>query len=101
MLRKAQLCFALAVVVPSLFTLAACGGGSGSATKITSIAITPVTATVPVNTTSQFVATVNLSNSSTTTNTTVTWEVNGVAGGTSSTGARRVLQQPAPAGVVS
>lgn len=85
MLRKAQLCFALAVVVPSLLTLAACGGGSG-ATKITSIAITPVTATVPVNTTSQFVATVNLSNSSTTTNTTVTWEVNGVAGGSSSTG---------------
>lgn len=85
MLRKAQLFFALVVVVPSLFTLAACGGGSG-ATKITSIAITPVTATVPVNTTSQFVATVNLSNSSTTTNTTVTWEVNGVAGGTASTG---------------
>ena len=86
MLRKAQLCFALAVVVPSLFTLAACGGGSGGATKITSISISPTTATVPVNTTSQFVATVKLSNSSTTTNTTVTWEVNGVAGGTSSTG---------------
>src|ERR1700733_4298283 len=85
MLRKAQLFFALVVVVPSLFTLAACGGGSG-ATKITSIAITPVTATVPVNTTSQFVATVNLSNSPPTTNTTVTWEVNGVAGGTASTG---------------
>ena len=86
MLRKAQLCFALAVVVPSLFTLAACGGGSSGATKITSISISPTTATVPVNTTSQFVATVKLSNSSTTTNTTVTWEVNGVAGGTSSTG---------------
>ena len=86
MLRKAQLCLVLAVVVPSLFTLAACGGGSGGATKITSISISPATATVPVNTTSQFVATVNLSNSSTTTNTTVTWEVNGVAGGTSSTG---------------
>ena len=87
MLRKAQLFFALAVVVPSLFTLAACGGGgSGGATKITSISISPTTATVPVNTTSQFVATVKLSNSSTTTNTTVTWEVNGVAGGTSSTG---------------
>ncbi len=85
MLRKAQLFFALAVVVPSLFTLAACGGGSG-ATKITSVSITPTTATVPVNTTTQFVATVNLSNSSTTTNTTVTWEVNGVAGGNSTTG---------------
>jgi len=78
MLRKTQLCFALAVVVPSLFTLAACGGGSGGATKITSISISPTTATVPVNTTSQFVATVKLSNSSTTTNTTVTWEVNAV-----------------------
>ena len=54
--------------------------------KFSSIAITPMTATVPVNTTSQFVATVNLSNSSTTTNTTVTWEVNGVAGGSSTTG---------------
>ena len=85
MLRKAQLFFALAVVVPSLFTLAACGGGSG-ATKINSVSITPTTATVPVNTTTQFVATVNLSNSSTTTNTTVTWEVNGVAGGSSTTG---------------
>ncbi|MGB9244250.1 MAG: hypothetical protein WCC03_12930 [Candidatus Acidiferrales bacterium] len=85
MLRKAQLFFALAVVVPSLITLAACGGGSG-ATQILSIAITPMTATVPVNTTTQFVATVNLSNSSTTTNTTVTWEVNGVAGGSSTTG---------------
>jgi hypothetical protein len=42
---------------------------------------------VPVNTTTQFVATVNLSNSSTTTNTTVTWQVNGVAGGNSTTGA--------------
>ena len=85
MLRKAQLCFALAMVVPSLLTLAACGGGSG-ATKINSVSITPTTATVPVNTTTQFVATVNLSNSSTTTNTTVTWEVNGVAGGSSTTG---------------
>jgi hypothetical protein len=85
MLRKTRLYFALVVVVPSLFTLAACGGGSG-ATKINSISITPATATVPVNTTTQFVATVNLSNSSTTTNTTVTWEVNGVAGGSSSIG---------------
>jgi hypothetical protein len=85
MLRKAPLCFALAVVVASFFTLAACGGGSG-ATKINSISITPTTATVQVNLTTQFVATVSLSNSSTTTNTTVTWQVNGVAGGSSTTG---------------
>src|ERR1700721_1440870 len=80
MLRKAQHVCEFAVIGLSLFTLSACGGGSG-ATKITSISITPTTATVPVNLTTQFVATVNLSNSSTTTNTTVTWQVNGVAGG--------------------
>jgi hypothetical protein len=85
MLRKARLYFALAVIVPSFFSLAACGGGSG-ATTITSVSITPTTATVPVNTTTQFVATVKLSNSSTTTNTTVTWEVNGAAGGSSTIG---------------
>ncbi len=85
MLRKARLCFALAVILPSFLSLAACGGGSG-ATTITSVSITPTTATVPVNMTTQFVATVHLSNASTTTNTTVTWEVNGVAGGSSTIG---------------
>jgi hypothetical protein len=85
MLRKAQFVCLLAIIIPGLFTLAACGGGSG-ATIITSVAITPLTATVPVNTTTQFSATVNLSNSTTTTNTTVTWEVNAVAGGNSTVG---------------
>ncbi|MGA8145742.1 MAG: hypothetical protein WB987_17790 [Candidatus Acidiferrales bacterium] len=84
MLRKDRLLCVLAIV-PLLLTLAACGGGS-TATSITSVSITPVSATVPVNTTAQFVATVTLSNSTTTTNTTVTWQVNGVAGGNSSTG---------------
>src|SRR6202021_2488466 len=84
MLRKAQHVCAFAVIGLSLFTLSACGGGSG-APKIISISITPTTAPVPVNLTPQFVATVNLSNSSTTTNTTVTWQVNGVAGGNPTT----------------
>src|ERR1700690_2655375 len=83
MRRKAQL-FYLAIVIPALFTLAACGGGSGSAT-IKSVVISPTAATVPVNTTTQFTATVNLTDS-TTTNTAVTWQVNGVAGGTTTTG---------------
>lgn len=86
MLRNAQLVCALAVMGIFLCMLSACGGGSSGATKITSVAITPTAVTVPVNTTTQFVATVNLSNSSTTTNTTVTWNVNGVAGGNSKTG---------------
>ncbi len=85
MRKKAQLFFYLAIVVPALLSLAACGGGGG-ATVINSVTISPVSVTVPVNTTTQFTATVNLSNSTTTTNTSVTWEVNGVAGGNSTTG---------------
>jgi hypothetical protein len=86
MLRKAQLYFSMVAAAASLLALAACGGGSGGVTTITSVSITPTTASVPVNNTTQFVATVKLSNSSTTTNTTVTWEVNGAAGGSSTTG---------------
>jgi hypothetical protein len=43
---------------------------------------------VPINGTAQFVATVNLTNASTSTSTStvVTWEVNGVAGGSTTTG---------------
>ena len=87
MLRNARLICALIIAVPSLLSLSACGGGSGTGNgTITSIAITPVAVTVPVNTTSQFVATVNLTNGTTTTNTTVTWQVNGVSGGNATTG---------------
>src|SRR5215469_8165479 len=85
MIRRARPYFVLALVIPSLLTLAACGGGS-SAAKITSVSITPTSANVQVNLTTQFVATVKLSNSSTTTNTTVTWQVNSVAGGNSTIG---------------
>jgi hypothetical protein len=86
MLRKAQQFFLSATIVPALFTLAACGGGSSGTATIKSIVISPTTATVPVNTTTQFTATVNLTNSTTTTNTSVTWQVNGVAGGNATTG---------------
>jgi hypothetical protein len=86
MWKKAQLSCFLAIIVPALFSLAACGGGGSGTAIIKSVTISPVSATVPVNTTSQFVATVNLSNSTTTTNTSVTWEVNGVAGGNSTVG---------------
>ncbi len=77
--------FAFAVACALILT--ACGGGSGSST-VTSIAITPTTATVAINDTTEFTATVNLtnSNSTTSTSTVVTWEVNGVAGGSTATG---------------
>ncbi len=52
----------LAFAVACALTLTACGGGSGSST-VTSVAITPTTATVAINDTTEFVATVNLTNS--------------------------------------
>ncbi|MGH9747055.1 MAG: beta strand repeat-containing protein [Candidatus Acidiferrales bacterium] len=83
--RKAQLFF-LAVIIPALCSLAACGGGGTGTATIKSVTISPTAATVPVNTTTQFTAVVNLTDSTTTTNTAVTWQVNGVAGGSATTG---------------
>ncbi|MGD0306222.1 MAG: hypothetical protein ABSC71_15460 [Candidatus Acidiferrales bacterium] len=80
-----MLCAPLAVL--GLGALISCGGGSGQI-NVTSIDITPTTATVALNTQLQFNATVNLANttSTSTTNTAVTWYVNGVAGGNSQVG---------------
>ncbi|MGD1211920.1 MAG: hypothetical protein ABR973_11255 [Candidatus Acidiferrales bacterium] len=76
--------------VACALTLLACGGGSGNnggTGTVTSVAITPTSATVPLNGTAEFSATVNLtSSSSTSTSTAVTWEVNGTAGGSSTIG---------------
>ncbi len=81
------------VTVGFLLLLTACGGGSsngggnnsggsgGSGGTTVSIAISPTSATVSAGGTQQFQATVSGSS-----NTSVTWEVNNVAGGTSQTG---------------
>jgi hypothetical protein len=60
--------------------LSSCGGG-GNTSTVSSVAISPTSLTVPLNTTATFTAVVTLANSSTSTTTTVTWEVNGVSGG--------------------
>ena len=77
-----------ACVIGCALILAACGGGSGGARPVTSVAITPTTASVPINGTTEVTASGHLasSNSSTSTSTVVTWEVNGVAGGSTATG---------------
>ncbi|MFZ0617090.1 MAG: hypothetical protein WA875_03775 [Candidatus Acidiferrales bacterium] len=68
------------VAIAGLLTLSACGG-NGSL----SVTISPSTASVPINgVLTGFTATVN--NATSTTNTSVTWEVNGVSGGNSATG---------------
>ena len=74
----------LAIVVAGSLTLAACGGSSTA--TITSVSITPTSASVPLNTSSDFTATVNLNNGTTSTTTTVTWQVNGTNGGSSTVG---------------
>jgi hypothetical protein len=74
----------IALVIAGGWSLQACGGG-GNKTTVTSVAITPATVTVPLNTTTQFTAVVNLADSTISTTTTVTWEVNGISGGELST----------------
>lgn len=87
-LVRRDLCFKLAAffaAAASIFSLPGCGGGGGS-TTVNSVAITPSSITVPINTQTDFTAVVKLNNSSTSTTTTLTWEVNGTAGGSSTLG---------------
>jgi len=78
----ATLFLALAIIL----TLSACGGGNGGNATVTSVTISPASANVQINTTFQISAKVTLSNSTSTTDTAVTWQVNGVGGGNSSIG---------------
>jgi hypothetical protein len=73
------------VAAASIFGLPGCGSGNGS-TNVSAITITPSSVTVPINTQTQFTAVVKLVNSTTSSTTTVTWEVNGTAGGSSTIG---------------
>lgn len=68
----------LAVVTVSLL---GCGKGVTANNNVSAITITPSSATVPLGESTDFSATVTLSNSTITTNTTVTWQVNGSSGG--------------------
>jgi hypothetical protein len=84
--------------------LAACGGGSGGGSTrlpMVTVAVTPTAAMVPAGTPQTFQATVTGS-----TNTSVSWEVNNVAGGNSTVGTITALGAytapvtiPSPAGV--
>lgn len=86
LVRKMSCAWALAALtVVGCLGFVGCGSSSG-AIDISSVNITPTAATVPINTEADFTATVNLTNSSVSTTTTVTWEVNGIAGGNSTVG---------------
>jgi hypothetical protein len=79
MRKQCGLLLALAVAA-GLLGLQACGGG-GVTTPGLTVTISPPSANVPVNQTADFTAKVTNA-----TNTNVTWEVNGMPGGSSSTG---------------
>jgi hypothetical protein len=80
--------FIAILAVAGILALSACGGGSGGNVTVTAINITPVSGSVGLNGTAEFTAVPTLSNQSTTstTNTTVQWAVNGTIGGTAATG---------------
>lgn len=72
----------IALVIAGGLSLQACGGKGSGTTTIASVAITPTTQTVGINEPFfPFTAVVTLTDSTTTSTATVTWEVNGIAGG--------------------
>jgi hypothetical protein len=83
-IRISSLCISLLSLALAL-ALSACGSNNGTAT-VTSVTISPTAATADLNTSITLVAVVNLSNTTVTTNTAVTWQVNGVGGGNSQVG---------------
>lgn len=76
----------LCLSFPCILGLASCGSGTNAANNVTAITISPTSGTVALNSQFDFTATVTLANSTITTNTTVTWQVNGADGGNTSIG---------------
>ncbi|MGH9687857.1 MAG: hypothetical protein ACRD5K_12280 [Candidatus Acidiferrales bacterium] len=77
-LRSSVCLFALA----GALWVAGCGKGGSGSTNVRSVAITPTSvSSLPLNQQTEFTATITLSNSTVSTTTNITWEVNGQAGG--------------------
>src|SRR3984885_5241890 len=75
----------LAVALACLMGISSCGGPAVG--TVTAVTISPAAATVQINEQAEFTAQVAVTSSSTSTTTTiVTWYVNGVAGGSETTG---------------
>jgi hypothetical protein len=89
--ERARAAAALCLTVGLTAILSACGGGASAGT-VTAVSISPATVSVPVNNQTQFLATVTIAGQTSTTtqpastSTIVTWQVNGVSGGSAATG---------------
>ena len=73
------------LLVAVVLGLLGCGGGSGS-TTVKSVAITPASAPVSIGGQAEFTAVVTLTDSTLSTTTTVTWDVDSMAGGNAQCG---------------
>ena len=78
----------LCLLFLTIVGLPSCGGGSSTnaCNNVVSIAVTTPTNTVALNTQATFSAVVTLADSTITTNTAVTWQVNGTTGGNATIG---------------
>jgi len=89
--RRATFLAALCLMLGMTAILSACGGGA-TAGNVTAVSISPATVSVSVNDQTQFLATVTIAGQTSTTtqpvstSTIVTWQVNGVSGGSVATG---------------
>ncbi len=83
--KISSLCISL-LSLAILLTLSACGGSNNGTATVTGVTISPTAATADLNTSITMVAVVNLSNTTVTTTTAVTWQVNGIGGGNSQVG---------------
>jgi len=83
--KVSSLCISLLSLAIAL-TLSACGGGNNGNATVTGVTISPASASADLNTSITLVAVVSLSNTTVTTDTAVTWQVNGIGGGNSQIG---------------
>jgi len=91
--RKSLIAAVFSIVIISI--VAGCGGGNQPRPPSISVTVSPSTASVPMGTTQQFTPTVTG-----TTNTAVTWSVNGVSGGNSTVGTINAIGMYAAPSVV-
>jgi hypothetical protein len=86
-MRAGRTFLALVASAMAIMAVNGCGGGAvTSNNNVSAISISPATANVGLNQQTTFTAQVTLINPTITTNTAVTWQVNGATGGNSSTG---------------